>query len=89
MQALRLSWRRTSLRTKLVMLMCGLMILGVIATAVGSAQSLRISLTKQIDDQLLAAGPTLSYGLNQAYRYAWTGTATRNSKPGWTPPCWG
>ena len=70
MQALRLTWRRTSLRTKLVMLMCGLMMLGVVATAVGSAQSLRISLTKQTDEQMLAAAPTLSYGLNQAYRYS-------------------
>ncbi|MEU3333252.1 sensor histidine kinase [Glutamicibacter creatinolyticus] len=82
MQALRLSWRRTSLRTKLVMLMCGLMILGVIATAVGSAQSLRISLTKQIDDQLLAAGPTLSYGLNQAYRYALDGDRNPQQQTG-------
>lgn len=70
MQALRRTWRRTSLRTKLVMLMCGLMILGVIATAVGSSQSLRISLTKQIDQQLLTAAPTLSYGLDQAYRHS-------------------
>lgn len=70
MQALKLTWRRTSLRTKLVMLMCGLMMLGVVATAVGSAQSLRISLTKQTDEQLRAAAPTLSYGLNEAYRHS-------------------
>ncbi|WP_431711183.1 sensor histidine kinase [Glutamicibacter uratoxydans] len=70
MQALMHVWRRTSLRTKLVMLMCGLMMLGVVATAVGSAQSLRISLTKQIDEQLRVAAPTLSYGLTEAYRYS-------------------
>ena len=70
MRALRLTWRRTSLRTKLVMLMCGLMMLGVVATAVGSAQSLRLSLTKQTDEQLRVAAPTLSYGLNEAYRYS-------------------
>ncbi|GAB3621815.1 HAMP domain-containing sensor histidine kinase [Glutamicibacter endophyticus] len=70
MQALRRSWRRTSLRTKLVMLMCALMTVGVLATAVGSAHTLRISLTKQLDEQLISAAPSLGYGLNKAYLYS-------------------
>lgn len=70
MQALRTLWRRTSLRTKLVMLMCALMICGIGATAFGSAHTLRISMTNQIDDQLNVSGPTMGYGLNKAYQYS-------------------
>lgn len=70
MQALRTLWRRTSLRTKLVMLMCALMICGIGATAFGSAHTLRISMTNQIDDQLNVSGPTMGFGLNKAYQYS-------------------
>ena len=52
MQGLRRFWRQVSLRTKLVALMSMLMILGIVVTAVGSAQSLRLMLTAQVDSEL-------------------------------------
>ena len=70
MKSIRSLWRRTTLRTKLVTVMFGLMILAIVATAVGSAHTLRISMTNQIDDQLVAAGPTMGLGLNKAYLYS-------------------
>lgn len=52
MQGMRRFWRQVSLRTKLVALMSSLMILGIAVTAVGSAQSLRLMLTAQVDSEL-------------------------------------
>lgn len=46
------------------------MICGVAATAFTSAQTLRISMTSQIDAQLNAAGTTMAFGLNKAYQYS-------------------
>lgn len=70
MKSIRSLWRRTALRTKLVTVMLGLMIVAIIATAVGSAHTLRISMTNQIDDQLQVSAPTMGLGLNKAYLYA-------------------
>ncbi|MDQ0092184.1 sensor histidine kinase [Paeniglutamicibacter psychrophenolicus] len=52
MESARRFWRQVSLRTKLVALMSSLMILGIVVTAVGSAQSLRLMLTAQLDTDL-------------------------------------
>lgn len=52
MQGMRRFWRQVSLRSKLVALMSSLMIAGIIVTAIGSAQSLRLMLTAQVDSEL-------------------------------------
>ncbi|MFL4478746.1 ATP-binding protein [Paeniglutamicibacter sp. ORCA_105] len=49
-----------SLRTKLVALMSSLMILGIVVTAVGSAQSLRLMLTAQLDTDLRSNSATIT-----------------------------
>ena len=67
MKSIRAHWRRTSMRTKLVIVMLGLMVFAIVATALSSAHTLRISMTKQIDVQLNASWPTMAYGLNKAY----------------------
>ena len=67
MKSIRAKWRRTSMRTKLVTVMLGLMIIAIFATAISSAHTLKISMTNQIDDQLNASWPTMAYGLNKAY----------------------
>ncbi|MGP5582047.1 sensor histidine kinase, partial [Glutamicibacter arilaitensis] len=70
MKSFRAQWRRTSLRTKLVTVMLGLMIVAIFATAVGSAHTLRIAMTNQIDKQLNVSKSTMAYGLNKAYLYS-------------------
>ncbi|WP_141362807.1 ATP-binding protein [Glutamicibacter uratoxydans] len=70
MKSIRSLWRRTTLRTKLVAVMFVLMIVAIIATAAGSAHTLRISMTNQIDAQLKSAGPTMGLGLSKAYLYS-------------------
>ncbi len=54
MKSIRAKWRRTSMRTKLVTVMLGLMIIAIFATALSSSHTLKISMTNQIDDQLVA-----------------------------------
>lgn len=70
MKSFRAQWRRTSLRTKLVAVMLGLMIVAIFATAIGSAHTLRIAMTSQIDKQLNVSKSTMAYGLNKAYLYS-------------------
>lgn len=48
------------MRTKLVALMSSLMILGIVVTAVGSAQSLRLMLTAQLDTDLRSNSATIT-----------------------------
>lgn len=67
MKSIRSYWRRTSMRTKLVLVMLVLMVIAIFATALSSAHTLRISMSKQIDAQLNASWPTMAYGLNKAY----------------------
>ncbi|GAA4376611.1 sensor histidine kinase [Paeniglutamicibacter cryotolerans] len=67
MHKLRRFWRQISLRSKLVALMSMLMILGILVTAVSSAQSLRLMLTAQTDSDLSANSATLNSVMYNAY----------------------
>lgn len=73
------------MRTKLVTVMLGLMILAIFATAISSAHTLRISMTNQIDDQLNASWPTMAYGLNKAYLYSLDGNGGSNGAQDFDP----
>lgn len=67
MHKLRRFWRQISLRSKLVALMSMLMIVGILVTAAGSAQSLRLMLTAQTDSDLSANSATLNSVMYNAY----------------------
>ncbi|ASN40483.1 sensor histidine kinase [Paeniglutamicibacter terrestris] len=60
MESARRFWRQVSLRTKLVALMSALMIAGIGVTALGSAQSLRLMLTAQLDTDLKSNSATIT-----------------------------
>jgi two-component system OmpR family sensor kinase len=59
-ESARRFWRQVSLRTKLVALMSALMIAGIGVTALGSAQSLRLMLTAQLDTDLKSNSATIT-----------------------------
>ncbi|GAA5225514.1 HAMP domain-containing sensor histidine kinase [Paeniglutamicibacter antarcticus] len=76
MESARRFWRQVSLRTKLVALMSSLMILGIVVTAVGSAQSLRLMLTAQLDTDLKTNTATVTSSMLNDY----AGITTINPK---------